>query len=86
MIFTPQILNDGLELSMAFGDDWLTDIDKRLSKKYPELSASDLRKADKLCRKITKNANDFVYQNPIKKDGKVAFIDLSDFKTYMLNQ
>ena len=86
MIFTDQILNDGLELSMEFGENWLTDTDTRLSDKYPELSQSDLRKADKLFRKITKNANNFVSKNPIKKYGKVTFIDSSDFKTYLLNK
>tara|TARA_R110002051_G_scaffold319870_2_gene404420 strand:- start:20 stop:301 length:282 start_codon:yes stop_codon:yes gene_type:complete len=71
---------------MGFGENWLADIDKRLSEKHPELSESDLRKADKLCRKITKNANDFVSKNPIKKEGKITFVDSSDFKTYILNQ
>lgn len=80
------ILNDGLKLHMEFGENWQTDIDSRLSKKYSELSESDLRKADDLCRKIAKNANDFVRKNPVKKEGKIEFIDSSSFKTYMLNQ
>lgn len=86
MTLSDQILNDGLELNMEFGENWLVDIDKRLSKKYPQLSESDLRKTDTLCRKIAKNANDFVSRNPIIKEGKVTFVDSSDFKTYMLNQ
>lgn len=81
-----QILNHALELSMEFGENWLKDIDERLFQKYPELSESDLRKADKFCRKITKSATDFVVKNPIKKEGKMTFVGSSAFNVYMLNQ
>lgn len=86
MILSDRILNDGLELHMEFGENWLTDIDNRLSEKHSELSEFDLREADKLCRKIAKISNDFISKNPIKKDGKVVFLDYSEFKTYILNK
>ena len=55
MTLSDQILNDGLELHIEFGENWLADIDNRLYKKHSELTESDLRNADKLCRNITNN-------------------------------
>ena len=86
MTLSNNILNNGLELHLEFGENWLTDIDDRLSEKFPGLSKYDLRKCDNLCRKTAKIANSFVCNNPIKEKGKVKFIDSSDFKIYMLNQ
>ncbi|WP_053978612.1 hypothetical protein [Mangrovimonas xylaniphaga] len=86
MTLSDQILNDGLELHMEFGKNWLTDIDDRLAKKHPHLSKSDLRNTDRLCRKIAKFANDYVRKNPVIKLGKPTFINSSDFKTHLLNE
>jgi hypothetical protein len=83
---TTQILNDGLELHLEFGENWLADIDDRLSKKYPHVSKSDLKNTDKLCRKVAKFANDFVLKNPVMKDGKATFIDQVYFKTQLLKE
>jgi len=86
MTLSDHVFNDGLELHMEFGENWLTDIDDRLSKKHPHLSKSELRNMDRLCRRIAKLANDFVRKNIVVKDGKPTFIDSSDFKTYLLNE
>jgi hypothetical protein len=86
MTKSDQILNDGLELHLEFGENWLTDIDDRLSKRHPHLSESDLRNTDKLCRKIAKFANDLIRKTPVVKDGKPNFMDSSDFKTHLLNE
>ncbi len=86
MMLSNQIINEGLQLHLEFGENWLTDIDNRLSVKHPELSKTELRDIDKLCRKVAKEANDFVRTNPVKKEGKVTFIDSLDFKTYVLGR
>jgi len=83
MKLTNQILNDGLSLSMEFRENWLTDIDNRLKIKYPELTESELRNCDKLCRKINKTAHNFILKNPIKTGNEIDFIDFSKFEEFM---
>lgn len=46
----PQILNDGLELAMVFGPDWLKPIQPRLALKYPELTPAELEACNTVCR------------------------------------
>jgi len=81
-----EILNVGLKFSMEFGENWLVDIDDRLANLYPEISVSDLRVCDKLCRKINKIAHSYISENPIKKDNKLIPIDISEFKNFMLER
>ena len=44
------MLNEGLDMAMAFGSDWLRPIQERLSKKYPRLSHAELDEYDRVCR------------------------------------
>lgn len=46
----PAILNDGLDLSMAFGADWLKPIQPRLAARHPELSPAELAAYQNACR------------------------------------
>ena len=78
-----EILNNGLNLSMEFGENWLTDIDDRVGKNHPKLTKSELRSCDKLCRKVNKTAHDFIRKNPIKNGEKIDFIDFSKFEDFM---
>lgn len=86
MTLSNQTLNDGLALHMEFGKNWLADIDKRLAEKYPDLTESDLRKVDKLCRQLTKKAREFVLNHPNKNEEEITFVDALDFKAFMSNQ
>ena len=83
MELTKKILNDGLNLSMEFGENWLADIDERLRTKHPELTKSELRNCDKLCRKINKLAQDFISKNPTKTANEVKFVEFSLFESYI---
>ena len=38
----PAVLNAGLELAMAWGEDWLEPIVRRLAERYPELLRQQL--------------------------------------------
>ncbi len=78
-----EILNDGLNLSMEFGENWLTDIDDRLGAKYSKLTKSELRSCDQLCRKINKIAHDFIRKNAIKNGESISFIDFAKFEEFM---
>ncbi len=72
------LLNDGLQLSMEFGENWLTDIGDRLKSKYPQLTV-DLKKCEFLCRKINKHAHDFLRENPVRNKNEIGFIDFPEF-------
>lgn len=55
------ILNQGLELALEFGTNWLQPIQPRLSEKFPDLKTKDLDICDKICRKAIKSGNDYIY-------------------------
>lgn len=80
---TNEILNDGLNLSMEFGENWLAHIDERLRIKYPELIDDELKACDQLCQKINNEAHYFIRKNPIKNGSEIAFIDFSKFVEFM---
>lgn len=44
------ILNEGLHLAMAWGEDWLKPIQARLAKLHPELSADELETYNTVCQ------------------------------------
>lgn len=44
------ILNEGLHLAMAWGEDWLKPIQPRLAKLHPELSAGELEQYNTICQ------------------------------------
>ena len=83
MELSNETLNNGLNLSMEFGENWLIKINDRLSKKHPELTVSELNTCDKLCKRVNKLANDYVRKNPDKTENKVKFCDFAIFKKIM---
>lgn len=83
MKLSNEILNSGLNFSMEFGKNWLLEINDRLLAKYPNLTPSELNACDKLCKKVNKLANDFVYDNPEKKENEIEFITFSVFENFM---
>ena len=56
-----EILNVGLHLAMAFGQNWLEPIQSRLSKKYPALSSGELDEYNAACKEAMKFGHDTVY-------------------------
>lgn len=86
MTLSPEILNEGLRFSMEFGEKWLVDVDERLAGKYSELTVTDLRKCDKLCRKVNKTAHDHIRKNPAEKDGRMTFMDFEVFRAFILSK
>ncbi len=69
------VLNDGLDLAMAFGTNWLMPIQARLAKKHPLLSESELDEYNKICQEAMK----FGHQKSSKVFG------VKDPKTRMSN-
>lgn len=76
------ILNDGLNLSLAFGKDWLKPIQKRLEKRYPELTQKELDAFNKTCTE----ARDFGHKKlyTVAETDKVA-MNKDEFVSYFLN-
>lgn len=54
------ILNEGLDLAMAWGDDWLSPIQERLARAHPDLSSDDLDRYDAECRAAMSRGHDLV--------------------------
>ena len=46
----PDILNEGLHLAMAWGEDWLKPIQPRLAKLHSELSIEELEQYNTVCQ------------------------------------
>ena len=80
MDFNKEIANDGLNLSMEFGENWLKPINERLSKKYSELLPVELEKYNKLCKDVNTYANDFILNNPVKHNDELIFLPFEKFK------
>jgi len=83
MDLNKEILNEGLGLSMEFGENWLMDIDNRLHEKYPKLTETELKNCDQLCRKINKYAHSFFCNNHITDEKGITFIHFSKFEDFM---
>ena len=64
-----EILNDGLDLAMAFGKHWLQPIQTRLSKIYPALSEEELNEYNAKVQEAMKFGHSTVY-SLAEKDGK----------------
>jgi hypothetical protein len=47
---SPEILNDGLDLAMDWGEDWIQPIQERLAILYPDLTGAELDEYDAVCR------------------------------------
>jgi hypothetical protein len=48
------VLNEGLDLAMAFGENWLRPIQSRLAARFPQLEKAELDAYDAACRKAMK--------------------------------
>lgn len=70
-----EVLNCGLALATTFGENWLQPIQKRLSARYPALSASQLNECDVTCRNAMKFAHALV-------PTVVATLDTLDQRAY----
>lgn len=51
----PGILNQGMELAMEFGENWLLPIQERLARQHGELSPADLDEYERICRRVLKD-------------------------------
>jgi hypothetical protein len=66
--FDPRILNVGLDLAMAWGDDWLSPIQDRLARAQPELSRDDLDRYDEECRAAMDRGHSLVYDLSVRHE------------------
>lgn len=60
--FENNILNEGLNIAMEFGENWLNPIQERLSKKYPKLDEEDLDYLNIYCREAMFEGHQFIPQ------------------------
>ncbi|MFZ5635975.1 MAG: hypothetical protein ACOY82_05245 [Pseudomonadota bacterium] len=60
------LLNEGLHLAMAWGEDWLQPIQERLAQRHPELSRRELDEIDAICRTAMRFGHDAVYDLALK--------------------
>lgn len=60
------LLNEGLHLAMAWGEDWLKPIQARLAGRHPELSEGELDEIDAICRTAMRFGHDAVYDLALK--------------------
>lgn len=80
------VLNDALNFSMEFGENWLSDIGPRLLKKYSQLTKSELNNCSKLCKEINRTAHNYVSKNPVLKKNELTFIEFSEFEKMLLKK
>ena len=81
-----EISNNGLELSMEFGENWLKEINSKLLNEYSDLSEKELNNYNRLCKTVNKTGNDFIRKNPVKTNGKIEFIDIKKFEKFILEK
>ncbi|WP_156494819.1 MULTISPECIES: hypothetical protein [unclassified Oleiphilus] len=55
------MLNEGLQLAMAFGKNWQVSTQERFAKKYPTLSATELDEYNQLFLSALKYAHDTAF-------------------------
>lgn len=84
MVFSKEILNIALYMSMEFGANWLKPINERLNKNYPEISSENLEKINSICKEVNKFANDYVYKSGTVINKEISFVDFNIFKDIIL--
>ena len=84
MHYSEEVKNRALSLSMEFGKFWLMDIQERLSKEFPRLSPANLNSLNKTCKGINKLAQDFIRNNPVKKENEINFMPFERFQKYLV--
>lgn len=86
MELTTTLLNDGLKLTLEFGENWLCNNSNRLSEKFPSLTQVELNNCTKLFRSVNTYAHDFIRKNPLKKGNDFTFIDFDHFEAAVLTK
>ena len=73
------LLNEGLDIAMEWGKNWLKPIQDRLAVRHPELSQSELNEVNAICQAAMKFGHDFVYNLALKagKDTKKSDLELA---------
>ncbi len=56
------LLNDGLELAMNWGENWLAPIQERLRLQHPRLSAAELDELNEACQAAMKFGHETAYE------------------------
>lgn len=56
------LLNEGLELAMDWGSEWLSPINSRLLKLHPYLSAGELEELNSTCQGATQLARETIHR------------------------
>ena len=73
------LLNEGLDLAMEWGKNWLKPIQERLAVHHPELSQDELNEINAICQSTMKFGHDYVYNLALKtgKDTKKSDLELA---------
>jgi hypothetical protein len=73
------LLNEGLDLAMEWGKNWLKPIQERLAVRHPELSQDELNEINAICQSTMKFGHDYVYNLALKtgKDTKKSDLELA---------
>jgi hypothetical protein len=68
------LLNEGLDLAMDWGEDWLAPIQGRLAKRHPDLRRDQLDELDAVCQEAMRFGHETAY-DLVRRQGKGATQD-----------
>ena len=68
------LLNEGLELAMDWGENWLAPVQERLHRKHPKLQRTELDEVNAACQQAMKLGHDTAY-GLVRRKGKDATQD-----------
>jgi hypothetical protein len=71
------LLNDGLALSMDWGESWLAPIQARLLEQHPRLQRTELDELDAACREAMRFGHEAVHDLVRRKGSEVTPADFS---------
>ncbi len=84
------ILNDGLEISLQWGRNWMQPIQDRLKRRFPKLTKEELDFYDSICRKTRDNGLNFIFDRLKEACDNDLLLDKgrfrSDFNKMMLGE
>ena len=66
------LMNYALEIAQAWGEDWLTPIQGRLSRAYPKLTQEQLDKYNSIAQEAMKYGHDLVYSMSEKQGRDIS--------------
>lgn len=75
------LLNEGLDLSMDWGENWLAPIQSRLHKNWPHLKPAELEELNAACQRAMKFGHDTLYELRTSQGKEV---DVEDFTSLLL--